>query len=157
MVDLIRNEVDMVRSKTCFKCGKTLPSSEFYKHPGMGDGYLGKCKECAKKDSTERRNKKIDEVRAYDRDRAKTAKRRKHASEMGNRWRLEDNRRSSSHNAIARAIKKGTITRSPCCICGSDKSVAHHESYDKPLEVVFYCQIHHKERHKQMAISGIEP
>ena len=37
--------------KTCFKCSRRLPVSEFYAHPMMGDGHLGKCKDCTKMDS----------------------------------------------------------------------------------------------------------
>ena len=40
--------------KTCFKCHLTLPLSEFYHHPRMKDGHLGKCKECTKKDVADR-------------------------------------------------------------------------------------------------------
>jgi hypothetical protein len=36
--------------KKCFKCGKIKSLDEFYKHPEMGDGHLGKCIECTKKD-----------------------------------------------------------------------------------------------------------
>ncbi len=39
-----------METKQCFKCGCTKSLLEFYKHKGMKDGHIGKCKECAKND-----------------------------------------------------------------------------------------------------------
>lgn len=38
-------------NKKCFKCGVVKELSHFYKHNGMADGHLGKCKDCTKKES----------------------------------------------------------------------------------------------------------
>lgn len=149
----------MIRVKTCFKCNVEKPITQFYKHPGMRDGHLNKCKDCAKKDSTSHRNDNLDKVREYDRERAKLPARVKAAAAQARKWRHEDSRRSRAHSAVARALLNGTIEHKPCEWpgCKREDSYAHHESYDKPLEVVFYCQPHHKKRHQEMKREGINP
>lgn len=142
--------------KTCFKCGTTKPLSDYYAHPRMKDGHLNKCKECTKIDSTRRRREKIDEVRAYDRRRASTPKRRQSATEHSKRWRAEDKRRAACHSAVARALRSGAITKSPCVSCGNEKSVAHHDDYDKPLQVTWLCQPCHVDLHKKIFTSLLQ-
>lgn len=46
-------------------------------------------------------------------------------------------------------IKRGKITKLPCSICGNIESEAHHEDYDKPLDVIWLCREHHLELHKK--------
>ena len=140
----------MVRSKECFKCKTVKPLEEFYKHSRMLDGHLNKCKECNKKDVTANRNKNIEKIRAYDRERGKIPERIKANTDVNRAWRAEDKRRHRAHSSVSYAIRNGFLVRQPCCRCGESKSVAHHEDYDKPLEVMWLCQPCHKQRHKEI-------
>lgn len=140
----------MVGFKECFKCKTVKPFEEFYKHSEMADGHLNKCKECTKNDATSHRNKNLEKIRAYDRDRAKKPERIKATTEITRAWRAEDKRRALCHSAVAVAIRSGDLVRHPCSRCGEKKSVAHHEDYDKPLEVMWLCQPCHKQRHKEL-------
>jgi len=140
----------MTSSKKCFKCKTVKPLTSFYKHHAMADGHLNKCKECTKNDATEHRSKNIEKIREYDRERGKNSERIKLNTEITKAWRQEDRRRGSAHNKVARAIKNGDIVRSPCVRCGEAKSLAHHEDYDRPLDVMWLCQPCHKQRHKEI-------
>jgi len=140
----------MIHSKQCFKCQTVKPLMEFYKNPAMADGHVNKCKKCNKNDVSQYRLKNIDRIREYDRVRSKNAERIKTAYEISNAWRKEDKRRNKCHSAVSKAIKNGDLKRLPCERCGNTKSYAHHEDYDKPLEVIFLCQPCHKQRHKEL-------
>ena len=143
--------------KTCFKCGTQQPLTEFYRHSRMADGHLNKCKSCTKSDVSKNRLKNIDAFRAYDRLRAKLPHRKKLALELERIRRRLDRRKTHCHNKLTRAVRKGLIDRMPCIVCGEKRTHAHHESYDRPLDVVWYCAVHHSARHRQMAIEGIDP
>jgi len=140
----------MIRSKECFKCKTVKPLEEFYKHSGMADGHVNKCKGCNKNDVTNNRNKNIEKYRAYDRERGLNPARIKATTEIVRAWREEDGRRGKAHSAVGKAIRSGDLVRQPCIRCGEEKSVAHHEDYDKPLEVMWLCQTCHKQRHKEL-------
>lgn len=173
----------MTNTKVCFKCEKNLPVEEFYKHPQMADGRLGKCKTCAKADSIATRNEKIEYYRNYDRARSENP-----ARIANDRLRNMSASRAAQRRAyqqtdhgreITRKIKRAWAERNPrkraaqilfrnrqrydkslapqpCIRCGA-KAHGHHENYDKPLEVIWLCPQHHKDRHKEMKKLGIEP
>ena len=136
--------------KTCFKCNNIKPLTEFYKHNAMADGFLNKCKDCAKKDANKHRANNIERIREYDRKRAKNPERTKLSVELHKIWRNEDKRRIKCHNTVSRAVKNGTLVKQPCIKCGNDKSQAHHHDYDKPLDVTWLCQICHSKLHQEM-------
>ena len=143
----------MIRSeKKCFKCKTVKPLTEFYTHSKMADGHLNKCKECTKNDVAQHRSENIEKIRAYDRERGKHPERAKAAAQISSAWRKADKRRTRAHNAVTRAVRSGKLVRQPCERCGEIKSLAHHEDYDKPLEVMWLCQPCHKQRHKELLI-----
>ena len=138
--------------KECFKCGVEKERSEFYKHPQMGDGLLGKCKACTKKDATEHRNKNIDRVRRYDIDRAKLPHRKANNAKMVKKYREENPLAGPAHNKVTRAVRSGKLIKpDSCSICGKIGMVhGHHRDYSKPLEVTWVCQACHKQIHKDI-------
>jgi ribosomal protein S27AE len=152
MVVFHAKEYNMIRSKTCFKCKTVKLLNEFYKHNAMADGHLNKCKKCNKIDALEHRLKNIEKVREYDKRRAKLPDRVKLALRVNQEWRVADRRRAQCHNAVARAIRNNELSPMPCVRCGELKSLAHHEDYNKPLDVMWLCQPCHKQRHKEMAL-----
>lgn len=134
--------------KQCRKCGSTKPLELFYAHPRMADGRLNICCECIKSNVKARRQKNSEYVRAYDRQRAKVPERQAKMREIGKRNR--DLVKRNANRLVSIAIKTGAIARKPCEKCGCEKSEAHHEDYEKPLDVVFLCSSCHKKRHVEI-------
>jgi len=55
-----------------------------------------------------------------------------------------------AQDKIRRAVKAGKIEKLTCEVCANEKSHAHHEDYDKPLDVVWLCRKHHARRHVEI-------
>lgn len=147
--------------KTCYRCDFPKPIEDFYTHPGMADGRLGKCKECCIAEANARRAAKIVEIRAYDRARGslphRVEARRKYAENnpepfrrAGKRWSLRNPDKRKAHSKFWKALMSGKVIRKFTCeTCGSVHRVeAHHEDYTKPLEVRWLCKQHHVEADK---------
>jgi hypothetical protein len=114
------------------------------------DGYLNKCKTCCRIHATANRLKNIERIRQYDAERGKNPNRIAEGVRRTKEKRQSDPRYMRCHNAVARALKSGALQRFNCERCGHEKSVAHHESYDHPLQVMWLCTPCHSQRHKEL-------
>ncbi len=131
--------------KRCFKCGKDKPVEDFYVHPQMADGRLNKCKECAKKDTSDRVRSMPDGGREYEKARNQNPKRRAARSVYHRRNCAKYPERRKARVMVGNAIRDGRLKRLPCEVCGDPKSEAHHPDYSKPLDVRWLCLRHHRE------------
>jgi hypothetical protein len=132
--------------KTCFKCKVAQPITEFYKHPKMADGRLGKCKTCTKGDVKHTRASNPDHYREYDRLRNALPHRQELRDRVNAAYVAEHPKRRKAQVAVGNAIRDGRLVPLPCFVCGL-KAEAHHPDYDAPLDVVWLCTPHHKEAH----------
>lgn len=136
--------------KRCFKCGAEKPRTEFYAHKQMADGLLGKCKSCAKIDVGSNREKNSAYYNQRDRERA-------HKYAPGRKlWRAKNRGVVLAEKALHLAIKHGSVVRRPCEECGDVRSHGHHEDYRQPLVVKWLCQKHHRRRHAELKLLGID-
>jgi hypothetical protein len=131
--------------KKCFKCKETKPFEEFYKHKGMADGHLNKCKSCTKSEAKIYQNGvNREKYLAYQRTKQKT----EHSIKVTAEWKLNFPKRRAAQVAIGNAIRRGDIVPLPCFECGA-KAEAHHPDYDRPLDVIWLCPSHHKQLHAE--------
>jgi hypothetical protein len=114
----------------------------------MKDGHLNKCKSCTKKDVANNREQKIDKYREYDIERSRSEKRKKNASAANEKYISKYPERIAANKALRKAVQVGEIQKTPCIICGNEKSYGHHHDYSRPLDVNWLCQAHHKAAHK---------
>lgn len=65
-------------------------------------------------------------------------------------------RKPTGKSNVQGAIKTGRLKKLPCEVCGEPIVEAHHDDYDKPLDVKWLCKKHHHELHKAYRRSGIK-
>lgn len=131
--------------KKCSKCGAEKPLEEFAPRKDRPSGRQYQCRECqnAKARTLEGRAIK----KRYD---------IKHGSEIKSTWRDRNPKKRYAHEQVAYALKTGRLVRHVCAVCG-DGAQAHHDDYDKPLDVRWLCPLHHKAWHTEHgeALNGI--
>lgn len=152
-------------SKVCFKCNVRKPLTEFYKHSGMADGHLNKCKECNKKDTQDNIKKNHDYYLEYDRERANLphrveARKLYIQTEQGKealrraktKWREDNVIKRSASLIIGNAVRDGKILKPLNCeVCNSKpkRLHGHHDDYNYPMAVRWLCSKCHTAWHKE--------
>lgn len=124
--------------RKCCKCQLDKPLDQFRKNRGSPLGYNYWCIECA---------------RAYDRIRDKNPERLEKKriyfkSEDFKKRQLGRRNRNllkfKARENVALELRMGRIVKG-ICFCGNLKTEAHHEDYNKPLDVIWLCKKHHGE------------
>lgn len=140
-------------TKVCFKCNKSLPLDSFYPHGQMADGYLGKCKDCTKKDVSANRAKRIDAFREYDRARYRTMPHRQ--QQLASLVKARPEMHVKANRILSNAIRCRRVIRAEACWhCGSTERIeGHHVDYSRPLDVIWLCRSCHCKAHRQTTLS----
>lgn len=143
--------------KKCFKCLEEKPLSEFYKHNGMADGHINKCKECNKKDVSDNYRKNIQHFKAYEKKRNKTPHRKERFSNASASFRASHPIQYAANMMVGNAVRdKRLIRPNQCSDCGIECIPdGHHNDYSRPLDVVWLCrQCHNNWHEKHKPLNG---
>lgn len=147
--------------KQCFKCREIKNLSEFYRHPAMGDGYLGKCKTCTKRDVAERTGRLGNNPAWLKKERERCRIKQVRYRELGlaalttketrEKWERNNRHKRKAETMAANAQRKGHIKKpTNCSKCNATGRLEkHHPDYSKPLEIVWLCTKCHGETRRK--------
>lgn len=121
--------------KTCGKCGVEKPLDDFQKRSAAKDGRQCWCREC--QNAHMRTLYHSDEVH-----------RARHIERAAKRMKLDALKKQRAAGSKARRAVKAGLLPSPadkmCSRCGAvPAEVMHHDDYDYPLEVTYFCRLCH--------------
>lgn len=117
--------------KLCGGCNTEKPFAEFNRNRAKKDGYQNWCRACLNPISTAWKKTPIG--------RASVSRTQKHVK--------RNPKTRKAQQVVSGQVKRGKMTRQPCCVCNQPNADAHHEDYSRPLDLVWLCDKHHKQRH----------
>jgi len=96
------------------------------------------------------RNKHREKIREYNRIYNQMwRKENGYHNETNSKYRYPE--KEAARKILQYAVRRGEVIRKNCEVCGSKYSQGHHDNYTKPLEVKWFCSLHHTEYHKNTA------
>lgn len=123
--------------KQCTFCKVTRPISLFVRYRASPDKKSYWCNKCKRENNVIWVNQNREAFNIQRRERMKYWQQKP-----------EEKIKAKARNVVNLAIKKGKIIRQNCEVCGITNTHAHHEDYNKPLQVQWLCPLHHKEKHR---------
>lgn len=133
------------RSTTyCPDCKQEKLLSEFNRSKSRPSGYQNICRKCQQVRYTKWHYEtlkadpiKHEKRKAYYRQKEKERR-------LRNKTDPKYKKMKAAHTVIAGMVAGGWLTSQPCEVCGKKETEAHHDDYDKPLDVQWLCKKHHK-------------
>jgi hypothetical protein len=151
--------------KKCFKCEEVKTLECFYKHSGMSDGRVNKCKDCNKKDVRANYRANIDHYKEYEKARAglphrvkarddysKTEEGKKALNRGSKAWQRRNPIKRMASTIVGNAVRDGKILKPEYCEDCNNKPNrlhGHHNDYAYPLVVRWLCPACHNKWHKE--------
>ena len=137
----------------CHICKSVLPLDSFHKDRTRRSGHSTKCKACKRKINAVHGaayRKRLDWA-AYQRERLKDDSKRSRLRGQQSDWRNRNPLATRAHTDVHVALKNGSLVRpQECSECTKPCTPeAHHEDYEKPLDVTWLCRLCHEARHHQ--------
>lgn len=144
--------------KSCIKCKRLRPIAEFIRRNESNriGKYRSLCFSCRKIYASIRKMAEPEKHRAMGgRARARVDKAKKRADQKrryANNPRYPQYRQAAA--LVLKALKDGALRKDSCACLGANcrgQIHAHHNNYNKPLEVVWLCKGHHEAWHQIFA------
>lgn len=121
-----------MKTKVCFKCGKTKKLTEFYRQKTMADGHLGKCKDCTRADVDNRRKYLTENDTAWvekEAERQRQKERKRYFEERKGTKKLKKQRKGSGRRYYLKYPEKRVARQCAEIISCPKGSHRHHWSY----------------------------
>lgn len=133
MLNICYNHPRRCFMKKCGRCGVEKEFSEFNKDKYTKSGYRSQCKACM----TKEREVLSDYYKAWRSTPEKLAWYAKYRKDNYNKKKIK------ARNAARKLV------RQPCEMCGELKVEAHHDDYERPLDIRWLCPSCHSKWHKE--------